>query len=698
MGRILIFVDDDVNKGGDDPINYYGLGLGSDIVTVSSYLSEDLTDQDRREIIKLENGDRALLVGKGAWDEFCKVYHNGLRSENGFDASQLTRLGLNNGAFVKVLWKDKDYGMDKFDVNYFLSDDFVKMYDFSHFKQVVVSDYRSAIKFLAYFDSLNCEFGYDFETSGMPTVPDFKITGCSICTVNYGAFFSFTDIRRNSTDEEWKSFLDKFALFSYNHQSDIWTYNLQFEQHVNLRSFGLDLELCDSSVYNIIEGFHSKKYSLKWTVQRVLLFSSYDDDFDYLNHTLNRMYWREVPDPDNSKQMIRVPNCTIDTFEDTPEFDEVCKRYPNYIDEFKLLIRENFGNTFCNIPSQILGYYCNLDAYSTLMIREVLKNKYSKTCVDVYLDNLRLGARLHAGGIYKDVEYHARYQDECNKMMAYGITYSATVYCKLKLDDLKNKSNDINEYNESCRILLARGEFMEGDMTKFAKKAILDNLSDMYDSGLDEPSIYDKYGEVIYSALVEGLKDANCKADPSIGRKRKPFTFIVKRLNDSLGIDHIHLGEKHKCLEEYMYYKSAYDNFLEIWRNQMTDIYNIPYEFIFLGVRYNIRDYIDKVKKEYFPCTSPKEYGVILEFLMDKYKLESSFLSMIYNNLNKVDIKHLFDSMYSGMNINQAYDHYLKNIGSYPKVLQEIALGYLNDPYGERMTDTFDDGRGFRKA
>ena len=78
MGRILIFVDDDVNKGGDDPINYYGLGLGSDIVTVSSYLSEDLTDQDRREIIKLENGDRALLVGKecrpnhriGTWKNF----------------------------------------------------------------------------------------------------------------------------------------------------------------------------------------------------------------------------------------------------------------------------------------------------------------------------------------------------------------------------------------------------------------------------------------------------------------------------------------------------------------------------------------------------------------------------------------------------------------------------------------------------
>ena len=130
----------------------------------------------------------------------------------------------------------------------------------------------------------------------------------------------------------------------------------------------------------------------------------------------------------------------------------------------------------------------------------------------------------------------------------------------------------------------------------------------------------------------------------------------------------------------------------------MTDIYHIPDEFTFLGVKYCISDYASKINDDYFRCTSPKEYEIILKFLMDRYKIESSFLSMIYNNLNKVEVKSIFDSMYSGMSIDQAYNHFITNIGTYPQVLKDIVNMYLSDPYGERMTDTFDDARGLRKA
>ena len=63
------------------------------------------------------------------------------------------------------MWKDKDYGFDKFDVKYFLSDEFIRTWDYSNFKQVLVSNYNDAVKFINYFDSLDAEFGYDFETS-----------------------------------------------------------------------------------------------------------------------------------------------------------------------------------------------------------------------------------------------------------------------------------------------------------------------------------------------------------------------------------------------------------------------------------------------------------------------------------------------------------------------------------------------------
>ena len=83
---------------------------------------------------------------------------------------------------------------------------------------------------------------------------------------------------------------------------------------------------------------------------------------------------------------------------------------------------------------------------------------------------------------------------------------------------------------------------------------------------------------------------------------------------------------------------------------------------------------------------------------MDKNEDSILYLSMIYNNLNNVEVKSIFDSMYSGMSIDQAYNHFITNIGTYPQVLKDIVNMYLSDPYGERMTDTFDDARGLRKA
>lgn len=716
MNRVLIFVDDDTTSKactGISPFEYYGVGLGNDIVPVSSIADIDPKggisslkyDKStlRNGVLRLEDGDRALIVGKNAWDILCMLYHNGLRNENGFDASRLDRLGLNCGAFLKVLWKDKDYGMDKVDIGYFISPEFIKKWDYSGFKSAVTHTYDDALRYLAFFDSLNDEFGYDFETSGLPTEPDFFITGCAVTTDKYGVFFSFTDIKRASTKEQYQDFLRRFSDLSVRHQSGIWAYNLQFEQQVNFREFGTDLELCDSAVYNIIEGFHGKRYSLKWTAQRVMNkrgmansgILSWDDSFDELNNLFSQMYWRVIPDPNNPKESIKVPNCTIDNFESTREFQDILKLYPGYDDEFKMLIREYFGNTFANIPSDILGKYCLLDAYHTLMIRKILKDDYSETCVDIYLDNVRLGASLHSGGMYKDIEYHARYQDQCNKMKAYGITYSATVYAKLRLDYYRSITKDIDKYNDSCKLLLGRGEFLKGDTIKIAKHIISNNLSDLYDSGLDEPTVYDTYGEEIYNALVEGLKDTNTKAEDSMMRKKKVFVPIAERLTDALGLRSLHPDEN---IERYMYYDVAYKEFMNIWRNQMTDIYHIPNEFTFLGVKYNIREYSDKIKDDYFPCTSPKEYDVILRFLMDRYKIESSFLSMIYNNLNKIEIKKIFDTIYAGMNIDQAFQHFVTNISTYPQELKEIVIMYLKDPYGERMTDTFDDARGLRKA
>lgn len=408
------------------------------------------------------------------------------------------------------------------------------------------------------------------------------------------------------------------------------------------------------------------------------------------------MYWTEMPDPENPKVLKKVPNCDVNTFESTPQFQEICKRYPGYVEEFRLLIRENFGNTFCNIPSAILGFYCTYDAYNTLMIRRILKDSYSDLCVNIYLDNIRLGARLHSGGMYKDLDYHARYQEQCLDLMAYGITYAATAYSKLKEAYYAQITKDIDKYNDSAKLLLGRGEMFrdkEGnvDVSKIVKHIISNNLNELYDSGLDEPVIYEVYGEDIYTALVEGLKDTGTKADAGFSRKKKPFVPIIERLTKALKLDEVHPDEN---IDQYMFYKVAYDQFLDIWKNQMPDIYHIPKVFKFMGAEYDRRSYMELMKKKYFPSTSPKEYEKVLIFLMDMYKVPSAFLSMVYNNLNKIEVKRLLDERYNGMSIDEAYDDFYHNIATYPQELKEIAAMYLNDPYGERMTDTFDDSRG----
>lgn len=409
------------------------------------------------------------------------------------------------------------------------------------------------------------------------------------------------------------------------------------------------------------------------------------------------MYYEKVPDPNNKKNIIKVPKCTKDNFEFTDEFKEIVSRYPKYEQEFKKLISEDFGNPFNNIPSDILGYYCCLDAFYTLQIHLESKHKYSEACIQTYLDNMRLGARLHSGGMYKDENYRLAYEVEGHKMMCYGITYAATVHCKVKMDYHKTQANDIHLYNDNCIRLLNRGEFMGGKVDQISKKIITSNISECYDSGLDEGAVLLNYGEDILSAILEGLEETGTKVDKSIGRKRKPFGPINDRLSKVLDLDNIPMGKGHEELELYLYYKSAYDAFLDIWNRQMPDVYHIPERFKFMGLDLNREIYHEYIKDNYFNCTSPKDYPEIIKFFINMYKYETVFLATIYQNKNKLQDQ---DKFYINQGINtieDAYRHFMNNINSYPNDVKTEAAMYMNDLYNENMMTTFTSFNGFWK-
>lgn len=188
----------------------------------------------------------------------------------------------------------------------------------------------------------------------------------------------------------------------------------------------------------------------------------------------------------------------------------ICSLYPNYIQEFETLISEYFGCPFMNIPSDILGYYCNLDAFYTLQIYLARKDTYSEEAFQTFLDNSRLGARLHSSGLYIDEPYRLRYQKECHKMMAWGITYTATARCMIKMKKHSKLMADIKKYNQTCRILLENNNFFNGNSLEITKFILTNNIDSMdaYETGLNEGSLLMTYGENFAEKFIDIVKES----------------------------------------------------------------------------------------------------------------------------------------------------------------------------------------------
>lgn len=273
-----------------DFAKYWGCGLGNEIYTLEQL--EAMDKIDRENCLRVGVGDGILLVGAEPFKYLQQFYHFGIRSENYFDCEKLYRLSIEGGAFVRVI---EDFPEPN-TIADFLSVDFTKPVDFSWFKQKILKTYEEAIKFLDYLESLpeNEDFGFDYEASGMPLDKWFEISGAAICTTKFGGFISFTDIRHTATKEQYQHLLYRLGQFLLKRQEHVWTYNMQYEFQVSHRMLGVDLyNLCDASVVNVLDGHHLKKYSLKWTAQRILGASVWDTEFDRISDLIDSMLFTE---------------------------------------------------------------------------------------------------------------------------------------------------------------------------------------------------------------------------------------------------------------------------------------------------------------------------------------------------------------------------------------------------------------------
>ena len=720
MNRRIVIIDPSETL---NSTKYWGLGLGTEIYSTDS-LSK-LSDQELKSGLNLGPTDAAMLVGGNGYSFFFEKtgLHAGIRSENWFDCAKLERLSVEGGSYVKV---QADLPTPE-EVRVFMSSDFTRDVDFSWFKSKVIHDFQGAMKFLDWLDSLPIDedLGFDFETSGKALDKWFELSGLSLCNRNFGGFISLTDIRHTSTKEEYSLLMRRLGYFLNKRQSHLVTYNLQFEQAVSHRMFGVDLyNLLDASVYNVLDGLNLKKYSLKWTAQRVLGVKVWDTEFDWISDTIDSMLY--VEEGKLKKEKHKVLKVNPGNFEQTEEWKALCERYPDYIDEFRALMLEYFGNCFMVVPSEILGKYCNLDAFYTLMIHLTKKQEYSEDAIRTFMDNARLGARLHNCGLYIDEPLRLKYSLFCKKMMAWGITYGATSRCFIKMDKHAKKMANIDKYSEVSKKLLYNNTFFNGDPIEITKYILTNNVDEMdaYELGLDEGKLLFEYGADFAVEFVDKLREAmeECemiklykktgqkvlkkKIDNTVGGKKKLIQVLSQKIIPLIGLDKITINDKHIELEKYLYYKKAFDELIKISKNQLNDINNIPEKIYGFGKQFDLVEYSDFIASNYFKVRSPQENDEICLEFTQLYKPETAYLAAILDSTQQLNNAEKFYSELGIKTIEEAYQHFANNMNSvcngapvdqtcYPEKVYTLAMQYYKNPSCDQMKDIWDNFNGY---
>lgn len=685
MNRRLVIIDEEETP---DYLLYFGAGLGNEIYTVQQ-LSQ-LGETDLKNILTIGKSDAVMLVGGKPFNYLKQFYHFGVRSENFFDCSKLRRLSIDGGAFVKCIIEFPTVDI----IQDFLSPEFTQEVEFNWFRWKVLHTYEESIKFLDWLEKLPDDefFGFDYEGSGMPLDKEYELSGAAIATKDLAGFISFTDIRHQVGKEspEYQDLLRRLGNFLLRRMDHVFTYNMQYEWQVSNRMLGVDLyNLRDSSVVNVLDGEHMKKYSLKWTAQRVLQVSVWDTEFDKISDVIESMLFTVEGKLKADKH--RVLKVDQSNFENTPEWDYLRQTYPQFIDEFRALTLEYWGNEFMCIPSEILGKYCCLDAFYTLLIYLAKKDEYSQECWDVFMDNTRLGCRIMGGGLYIDEPFRARYEKYCHGQMAWGITYCALARCWMKMEKHKDQMTNIKRYKPEAVKLLKAGKFFNGnplDLTKYILVEHIDKL-DAYDTGIDEGKLLMSFGPNFAEKFIDIVRDAmkevkmKTKIDETIVRKKKILGIIAEKIVPLLGLDKVKINNKHIELEKYLFYERAYNELQSISHQYFQDIQNIPEKVKIFGTEMGLLEYSDYVSNNYFKCKSPEEND---EFVYDfalAFRSETAFLTSIMESVQQLPETSNFYSSRGIQDINIGFQEFMGEWRNYHLSGQQ----YVSQLYPQKMFD-----------
>lgn len=337
-------------------------------ITISKDYATIMTEND---YLLFHSNCKVLIYGRSVYDFLVGLnkankIHFGLRS---FDYGTIKKLSHLTIGKCKIIvcnhfladLKSK-LNVDKYKYFLQLPSDYVPDCQLKEMHIVTCDD---GMEYLNRF-GLDEELGFDFESKSFPDLWDFEPVGIGVANRDVGVY---VDFRYYSSEEVRKKFFEDFRIWVRNHQTHLWVYYCNFEFNALRRMYHEFFKICDCMT---LLKCYNDGGNLKSNAQNWLHVTSWDDDQDILNERAAGVFAK-----------FKTYDDFIDSINHPEKYDEQALVHR---DKMLKMIEENgythdilkryWGYEFAATPKPIIGKYCILDAFYTLMISMTIENKY----------------------------------------------------------------------------------------------------------------------------------------------------------------------------------------------------------------------------------------------------------------------------------------------------------------------------------
>ena len=420
------------------------------------------------EIFK--NNKIYFIVGRHAYD----VVRNKMSAEGiTFGINRVTynkildmpKCHLGNSIFVFATEDPKVFDPK---YKYFMSEEVTEVLKIP---KIEYCDRTNAKKYLEYFDSLpsDVELGFDYETNGMPFRTGFEITGFSISSNDYSVWFDYrypVTPKVDINDEAYtalKWFLDR-------NQNRLWTFNVSFETKVCYHLFSQYYKLQDTRAVAVCCGL--TRGSLKELAQRILKIPSWTDD-ELLIRAQSAVIMSKFENYDAYLESKK------NGFNDKNDNEKASvNRAIELLSKYEIdkdLLGRYWRYEWAIVPEDILGYYCCLDSFYTLCLKQKMYNDSYKRAYECYLANQRLAFELTSSGIIIDERKAKKMYDKLSGAIAKSRLLLDEFLAKYELNKVISRIN--KEYSPNERMEKFIDKYGSGILNGYLYRFIYNTIS-----------------------------------------------------------------------------------------------------------------------------------------------------------------------------------------------------------------------------